>query len=262
MDTPQAPPTPAPPVSGLHRRIGGIAGRVLLNLGFLAVGAAAYVAHVHLRVAGSSTASLASLVAAAGFGLMPLRPIVHALFTVERKVVHLAHGLVGLGLVGLGASGVASGSSVLPRAARAPFAIMAAAQALMHQDHPRNAAQAAALRRFATSLPEVEQITGAKDLGSPANAARTVAVMTDLIGKAQALGETELQSDPGFQGALRQVTARTGLSLGLDAIDRALGTMEKNPATAAAVPALRKQLAAARRAASGKATPAAKTAGS
>jgi hypothetical protein len=130
----------------------------------------------------------------------------------------------------------------------APFAIMGAAQAIMHQDHPRNAKQAAALQSFATSLPEVAEFTSSKDLTSPENAQRAIAVLTDLIGKAQALGETELESDPGFQSAMQQVSSRFGANLGLDAVDLALNDMAANPSTAAAVPELRKQLAAARRA--------------
>ena len=123
---------------------------------------------------------------------------------------------------------------------------MGAAQAVMHQDHPRNAEQAAALRRFATSLPEVAQFAGSKNLASPENAKRAVAVLTDIIAKAQALGETELASDPGFQSALRRVSTRFGANLGLDAVDLALAKLAANPATAGAVPTLRRRLAQAR----------------
>ncbi|HVS75365.1 MAG TPA: hypothetical protein VHE11_00410, partial [Steroidobacteraceae bacterium] len=140
------------------------------------------------------------------------------------------------------------GQPVLSHAALAPFAMMGAAQALMHSNHPRDARQAAALRRFVTSLPEVEQFTRPANLASPANAARAASALSDIIGKARALGETELDSDPGFQSALRRVTARTGLTLGLDAVDRAIGRLQASPAAAGQVPALRRQLAAARRA--------------
>jgi hypothetical protein len=129
----------------------------------------------------------------------------------------------------------------------APFAIMGVAQAVMHQDHPRNAAQAAALQRFAASLPEVAQFAGSKNLASPENARRAVSVLSDILAKAQALGETELQSDPGFQSALRQVSTRFGANLGLDAVDLAVAKLAANPATAGAVPELRQQLALARR---------------
>jgi hypothetical protein len=112
----------------------------------------------------------------------------------------------------------------------------------MHQDHPRSREQAEALRRFASSLPEVAQLTRG-NLSSPENARRAVAVLTDLIAKAQALGETELRSDPGFRSAL----ARLGLSLGLDTADHAIGKLSSSPAAAGAVPELRQRLAAARR---------------
>ena len=127
----------------------------------------------------------------------------------------------------------------------APFAIMAAAQAVMHQDHPRNAKQAVALRRFATSLPEVAQFAGG-NLSSPENARRAVAVLSDIVAKAQALGQTELESDPRFQSALGQVSTRFGANLGLDAVDLALPKLATNPAAAGAVPELRRRLAAAR----------------
>ena len=115
------------------------------------------------------------------------------LFAIEGKVLHLVHGIGGLALGGLALGGVISGGPLLTHAALAPFAIMGAAQAVMHQDHPRNPEQADALRRFATSLPEVEQFTNSGDLTSPANVRRAVAVLTDLVTKAQVLGETELR---------------------------------------------------------------------
>ena len=123
---------------------------------------------------------------------------------------------------------------------------MGAAQAVMHQGHPRNARQAAALQTFAASLPEVAQFANSKDPLTPANAKRAIAVLTDIIGKAQTLGETELDADPGFQGALRQVSTRFGASLGLDAVDLALRNLAGNPATATAVPGLQRRLAQAR----------------
>ena len=230
----------------------GLIGRVMLYAVLLAAAAAAYVAHEHFALNAQSTPSLVCLIAAALLALAPLRAILGELFALEAKVLHLAHGLGGLVLVALSAGGVVSGGPLLTHAALAPFAIMGAAQAIMHQDHPRNAAQAEALRRFATSLPEVEQFTKAGSLSSPENAARAVAVLTDLLRKAQALGETELQTDPGFQSALRQGTTRFGLTLGLDSIDKAIGVLAANPSTAAAVPALRTQLAKARRVADGQ----------
>jgi hypothetical protein len=108
----------------------------------------------------------------------------------------------------------------------APFAIMGAAQAIMHQDHPRNTEQAEALRRFATSLPEVAAFADSKVLRSPANAQRAVAALSDILAKAQALGETELESDPGFQQALQRSSTRFGVSLALDAVESALNNCE------------------------------------
>jgi hypothetical protein len=221
-----------------------IVGRFLLHLLSLIVGLVALVAHEHFKLQGDSTASTISLVAAAGFGLMPLRALLHEVFALEGKVLHFAHGLGGLLMIGLTMEGAVSGGPLLPHAALAPFAIMGAAQAMMHQ--PRNAEQAAALRRFATSLPEIEQFTGSGDLTSPGNARRAVLVVTDLVGKAQDLGQTELRADPQFQSAWQMATTRVALSLGLDAIDREIDTLAANPTTASAVPDLRKRLAAAR----------------
>ena len=229
-----------------------IGGKVLLHGAFLCIAVAAFTAHEHFKVHGQSTASLASLLAAAGFGLAPLRALAGGLFAVERKIMHLVHGLVGLGLVALAFGGVVKGGPLLSHAALAPFAIMGAAQAVMHQDHPRTPEQAEALRRFATSLPEVEQFTKSDNLTSPANVQRAVRVLTDLITKAQALGETELRSDPGFQSALKQATTRFGLTLGLDAAENGIGRLSTNPAAAGALPGLREQLAAARKTVEGK----------
>jgi hypothetical protein len=224
----------------------GIAGRVVLHAISLLIGVVAFVLYKHFALQGASTASLVSLVAAAGFGLSPLRGLLHGIFALERKVLHVAHGLGGLLLVGLTLGGGISGGPVLTHAALAPFAMMGAAQAIMHQEHPRNAEQAAALRQFATSLPEVEEFTRSGDLTSPANAQRAIVVLTDLVTKAQTLGETELRADPQFQSAWQQATTRVGLSLGLDAIDNAVSVLAANPATAGAVPELRRRLVAAR----------------
>jgi len=142
--------------------------------------------------------------------------------------------------------GVISGQPLLNRAALAPFAIMGAAQAVMHQNHPRNAKQAEALRSFASSLPEVAEFTSSGNLTSPENAARAVRVLNDLISKAEVLGETELEADPNFQSAWARATTRTGLTLGLDTIDQAINRLASNPSAAAAVPDLRRRLAHAR----------------
>jgi hypothetical protein len=220
---------------------------VLLHAASLLVAVAAFGAYEHFKLNGESTASLACLVTAAGFGLAPVRALARELLAIEGTVLHLVHGVGGLALLGLALGGAISGGPILSHAALAPFAIMGAAQAVMHQDHPRSREQAEALRRFATSLPEVQQFTRAGDLTSPANARRAVAVLTDLVAKAQALGETELRSDPGFQSALRRATTRFGLSLGLDTVDEAIGKLSVDPGASSAVPELRKRLAAARR---------------
>lgn len=224
-----------------------IAGRVLLHVGFLLIALVAFAAYAHFSVHGQSGASLGCLVAAAGFGFAPVRDVVRVALAVEGKALHVVHGLGGLALLGLPLAGVVSGGSVLTHTAMAPFAIMGAAQAVMHQDHPRNAEQAAALRRFASSLPEVAQFTSGKNLASPENAKRAVTVLSDILSKAQTLGETELRADPGFQSALRMASTRFGANLGLDAVDMALGKLAANPASAGAVPGLRKQLAQARK---------------
>jgi hypothetical protein len=221
--------------------------RVLIQCVFVMLAVIAYVAHQHFKLQGQSSPALISLVAAGGFALAPLRVVLGELLAIEGMALHLLHGLGGLAFVGLSAGGVITGAPLMRHAALAPFAMMGAAQAIMHQDHPRNAQQAAALRRFASSLPEIEQVMKPGDLTSPANVSRAVAVLTDLIGKAQALGETELQSDPAFQSALSRATTHAGLSLGLDAIDQAVQKLASNPAAASAIPGLRHQLAAARK---------------
>jgi hypothetical protein len=229
-----------------------LVGRILVHAGFLVIAAVAFAAFEHFKVNGQSTRSMASLAAAAGFGLAPVRALVRELLAVEGRMLHLVHGIGGLALGGLALSGAIPGGAVLTHASLAPFAIMGAAQALMHSDHPRNPEQAAALRRFVTSLPEVEQFAKSDSLNSPDNVRRAAAVLSDLVAKAQALGQTELKSDPGFQSALQRVTTRFGLSLGLDAVDRAIGQLSANPVAAGAVRGLRRQLAAARRTVDGR----------
>jgi hypothetical protein len=223
----------------------------LIHGAFLLIALGCLALYEHFRVEGASAASVACLVAAGVFGFAPGRDLVRAVFRVEGKALHLVHALGGLALLALPLSGVIPGVPVLTHAAMAPFEIMGAAQAVMHQGHPRNAKQAAALQRFATSLPEVAQFAGSKDLASPANAMRAVAALSDIMAKAKALGATELESDPGFQSALRQASTRFGANLGLDAVDMMLAKLAANPATAGAVPKLRRQLGAARRSIAG-----------
>lgn len=225
-----------------------ILGRILLHAGNLVIAAGAFAAYQHFSLAGASGDALASLLAAGGFAFAPVRALLQATFALERGVLHVVHGIGGLTLVGLMAGGAISGQPVLTHAALAPFAMMGAAQALMHSDRPRNTRQAEALRRFVASLPEVEQFARPGSLASPANAARAASVLSDVIGKAHVLGETELEADPGFQSALRRATARVGLTLALDSVDRAIGSLAANPASAPSVAALRRQLGAARKA--------------
>ena len=233
---------------GARRGLRTVLTGVLRQCAYVAIALAAFAAHEHFRLRGQSTPALVCLLVAAGFGLAPVRAILRTVLAVEGRALHLAHGVGGLAVVGLALAGVLSGGPLLTHAALAPFAIMGAAQAIMHQDHPRSPEQAEALRRFATSLPEVERFTRPGDLTSPDNVGRAVAVLTDLVSKAEALGETELRADPGFQSALRRATTRFGLSLGLDAADQALGRLSASPAAAGAVPELRRRIDAARKA--------------
>jgi hypothetical protein len=225
-----------PPVH--HRFVTGIVCLLLAGVALLA--------HQHFKLVGQQMPALVSLIAAGVLAFVPVRAVLSTLFSVEHSVLHVVHGVGGLAFVGLGMGGVISGAPLVSHAALAPFAIMGAAQALMHSEHPRNAQQAAALRQFATSLPEVSQFTKSGDLTSPANAARAVSVLTDLVGKAQTLGQTELNADPAFQSALSRVTTHFGLTLGLDTIDQAIQKLSTNPAAASAIPALRSKLAEAR----------------
>jgi hypothetical protein len=239
MAAARQPPQPARGVS--------LVGHLLHWVLGLAGSAALFVGYEHLKLNGEAMPAYACLTGSALLVLNPLKALVHRVFSIERGVMHIVHAVGGLGLVALPLSGAVSGTPMLTHAALAPFAIMGAAQAVMHENHPRNAAQAAALRNFAASLPEVEQFTGKGDFTSPANVARAVRVLTDLMSKAQVLGETELQSDPGFQSALKQVGVRTGLSLGLDAINHSIEVMSQSPSAASAAPALRARLAQVRR---------------
>ena len=177
----------------------GILARILLHGLSLVVAAGAFVAYQHFKLNGQPTASMVSLVAAGLFAFSPIRALVGEFFSLEGKVLHALHGIGGLALVALGATGAFKGHELMSHAAMAPFAMMGAAQALMHQNNPRNAEQAAAMRRFATSLPEVAQIAKPGALTSPAAAAQAVSALQDIISKAQALGETELRADPAFQ---------------------------------------------------------------
>jgi len=239
-------PSTAPEAAGRRNAPAAITIRVLRQAGFLVIAVGLLAAYEHFNAELSRTAAIVCLVAAAGFGFAPLREIIRIVFRVEGKALHLAHAIGGLGLIALPVSGVVSGTPLLTHAALAPFAVMGAAQAMMHADHPRNARQAAALQQFVLTIPAVARVTSPKDLASPASAARAVNALSDMLSKAQVLGETELDADPGFQSAMRRVSTRFGASLGLDAVNLALNRMAATPATARAVPRLRQQLAAAR----------------
>jgi hypothetical protein len=232
-------PVPKPAARSVFRR-------VLLHCLSLLIAAAAFVAYQHFKLNGDSMKALLSVVAAGVFALAPLRALIGELFTIENKVLHALHGIGGLAFVGLAAGGVISGQPLLNRAAMAPFEIMGAAQAIMHQNHPRNAKQAEALQRFASSLPEVAEFTHSGNLTSPENVARAVHVLNDLISKAEVLGQTELEADPNFQSAWARATTRTGLTLGLDVIDQAINRLAVTPAGASAAPELKRRLAKAR----------------
>jgi hypothetical protein len=164
---------------------------VLANCLALLSAAGLFAAYEHFKLHDRSTASWVCLAAAALLALLPLRALLREVFAVEGRVLHLLHGIGGLALIALPLSGLVSGGRVLNHAALAPFAIMGAAQAIMHQNHPRNAQQAEALRRVST---------------------------------------------------------RVGLGLGLDSIEHTIDLMGASPAAAGAAPALRKRLMAVRKA--------------
>ena len=230
----------------LRRGRAGTAWRFVGHGILLVISLACFAAYGHFKVEGRPTAAMTALVVGAVCGFAPLRDVLRVVFRIEGTALHIAHGLGALGLVGLPVSGAVSGSPLFARSWRAPFAIMGAAQAIMHQTQPRNARQAAALQTFAASLPEVATFASSKEPLAPSNAKRAIAVLTDIIGKAEVLGETELDADPGFQGALRHASSRFGASLGLDAVDLALRNLAGSPAAAGAVPGLQRRLAQAR----------------
>src|SRR5262245_12719792 len=72
---------------------------VMLHALCVALAILLFAAYEHLAVHGQSPRSLACLVGAAVFALVPLRAVLGALFSVETKVMHLLHGVGGLFLV-------------------------------------------------------------------------------------------------------------------------------------------------------------------
>jgi hypothetical protein len=117
--------------AGPRASLGSVVARILLHGGLLLIAVGCLAAYEHFKVRGQSDASLASLVAAAGFGFAPVRDVVRVVFGVEGKALHLVHVLGGLGLVALPWPGVVPGAPVPTHAALAPFAVMGAAQAIM-----------------------------------------------------------------------------------------------------------------------------------
>ena len=230
-----------------RRPFGSLVARFFLHVAFLFVAVGCLAGYEHFKVEGPTEAAVACLVAAALFGFAPVRDVIGLVFKVEGTALHLVHAVGALALAILPLAGAVNGTPLLTRTAMAPFAIMGAAQALMHRGQPRNPRQAAAMQRFAASLPEVARLAAPGALSSPANARRAVAALSGILSQAQALGETELASDPTFRSALGQVSTRFGAGLGLDAVDLVLGKLAANPASAGAVPELRQRLALARR---------------
>ncbi|HZT05300.1 MAG TPA: hypothetical protein VFA39_23820, partial [Steroidobacteraceae bacterium] len=98
-----------------------VLGRIVLHVCNLVVAAGALASYEHFSLQGSSGLAVASLLAAGGFGFAPIRALLHALFALERGVLHIVHGIGGLAIVGLAAGGATSGSPVLSHAALAPF---------------------------------------------------------------------------------------------------------------------------------------------
>ena len=221
--------------------------RLLLHALSLVIAIGCFFAWLHLKAGDNHKAALVMLIATAVFGFAPLRDILRIFFKVEGKALHLVHVLGALGLIALPVGGLVNGAPLLSHAAMGPFAIMGAAQALMHSQHPRNAQQAAALQHFVAAMPQVASIASAKNFSSPADAQRAIRALTDIVGRAQALGQTELNADPQFRSAFNQVSTRFGTSLGLDAVDLVLNRLAAaSPASATQIAALRQQVTQAR----------------
>jgi hypothetical protein len=220
--------------------------RVLWHLLAVVLAVAAFAAYQHFKVEGPPAASLLSLLAAAAFAFVPLRDLVGFVWRVEGVLLHTIHVLGAIALAIVPLTGAISGLPILTRTALAPFALMGAAQALMHHNGPRSVQQAEALRRFVTTLPQLSALTSPQALRSPTNVQRAVVALSDVLSRAEALGQTELDADPGFQAALRRTTTRVGLELALDAVQTSLDRLPATPTTAQALHSVRAQLATAR----------------
>ncbi len=229
----------------LRVRLRRAAGWALLHCGSLVIAVGCLAAYEHYRAEGDAAASLVSLVAAAGFGFAPVRHLFGAAFGIGLTGRRLVHGAGALALFALPLSGAVAGAPVLTHAALAPFALMGAVQALVHRDSP-DPQQAVALRTFEASLPEVAQLAGRASLASPAGAQRAVAALSDILAKAQALGRSELRTDPGSRSALDRACTRFGADLGMDAVQLVLARMASRAGSAGAVATLRQELHQAR----------------
>ncbi len=191
--------------------------RLLLRLLALGISVGFYLANRHYRLTGQSEPAMWALGGAVVFGYAAL----HGVFGRLRSF-----GLAAAAV--LGALGYWKGGPTVGQGAQSAFAVMAAMQTLTHQDHPRSAQQATALRDFAQSLPAVAQFAGG-DLTSPENAARAMRVIGNILAKAERLGATEMAADPKYRSAVHELTVRAGLSIGLDSIDEALQRYLGNP---------------------------------
>jgi hypothetical protein len=198
-----------------------------------------------LRLDGYSTASMGALVAAGLLLFSSLHLVLDAVFAIGRRLRHAAHIVASLGFAGLAVGGHLNHLPVLNEAALAPFAMFGAVQALTHSGQPRNQEQAAALQHFLSGMREIEGLdfSGRSLEGTQ----HTAAVLKDLIARARLLGTTELRSDPGIQSALRQVAARSGLSLGMDNLEGAIDKLASQPGGERAAHELHRELTAARR---------------
>lgn len=191
--------------------------KLLLRLLALGISVGFYLANRHYRLTGESEPAMWALGGAIVFGYAAL----HGVFG---RLRHLGLSAAAL----LGALGYWKGGPTVGQGAQSAFAVMAAMQTLTHQDHPRSAQQAAALRDFAQSLPAVAQFAGG-DLTSPENAARAMRVIGNILSKAERLGATELAADPKYRNAVHRLTMRAGLTIGLDSVDEVLQRCLGNP---------------------------------
>ena len=209
--------------------------KLLVHGGALLIALACFAAYGHFKLEGQSTAAMVSLASAAVFGFTPLRGCCASYFASRESAAHRprfgqprAHRAP--------VSGVVSSRPVLTRAWMAPFAMMGAAQAVMHQNNPRNAKQAAALKQFATSLPEVAQFAGPKDLvAANAKARRRRAVRHSRQGASLGRDRARIRSGISERAAKPRAIRREPWPR---RVDVALRNLSGNPAAQSAVPDL------------------------